>query len=1083
MKKKSILYMVFITIALLLFSTGNSHAVENIFHIDGANFPFSGPSTIISLDDGLSMAVINRISKKIFKIKHNQVVLERAFENFEPFDLLAVNGELFVSCKNGGDVKVLSQIDLSLIKTIPVNKSATYMALSSDKTRIYVASPLKSADTIGIINVASKTLISPPIYVFDLNLVSKLFAHSGKLFATSQISTTIAVFNEKTGKNEGKYSFGLIPDDIVVTDTHLYISSIEEQLIRIVDLKSFEKVKDIPFNGSPGRMVFDGDQYIYVLNSDRTGKIFRLDINTDEFDDVSCFESGDCFYTGANPEDAVISRDGKVLYVSNYSDNSVTWHFISGKLFIEPRTITLKPLNDASQTGSSENPVKLKAGGGSGNYIWSATYGQFSDLLGNVISSGNVTGEEVMFTPPSGEDIYYVTVQDKDSSATANSKIIVVNIRVTPERLTVPDQNAQTFNITGGTPPYEIFALQGGVIQYIPGESNFTFSPPTKDGIYTIEVKDKNGSKAYATVELASEGVPVLPLDASRAAIIVAGGPPDTRDNPIWPLVRVAAEKIYMVLTTKKGFTKEQIYLLSPIDLDGDEDGVPDEIIRNTKGYLEEKYIETAFQWAGELKKLDQPLLIFLLGHGTKDQFMLNLKNKTLDADKLNQYLDEYQNVTGKEVVVVMDSCYSGSFIDDLAGPGRAIITATGEDNKSYYTMNESMLSSFSSHFSDGIKRGVSLLESYNYACQELKNFYSKKMCSKQYDRQQIFFQNPQYDDNGDGKYYDLFMNLKTDDGLMLKNIYIKNPSSSDNRTTSVGTRSIPNHFSSEETNTSSELSDISDMTLSIVSMNSQVSETVSPRDTITLKAKVGLAKGTVKNVYGILKPPGMKISIDENGISNLSYPQIKLAKNDEELKELNLESYNSQIWATQWNEAVYQGCYEINFYAQSENGSVAFSDPISFSVSAYDAPPSPDKSSVEILFNVTEDSDTSSGESSENTSHEYSTGDKLNICIIEHLNWGYDLYAAIVIPDGTTLLSFSGLNQLKAFTGSEDSVFKWQGERYQDKKLTILDMEIPKGLPNGKYQVYAVMVPQGKSIFDNADYFILSASSFAINP
>ncbi|MBF0303402.1 MAG: hypothetical protein HQK73_10195, partial [Desulfamplus sp.] len=730
------------------------------------------------------------------------------------------------------------------------------------------------------------------------------------------------------------------------------------------------------------------------------------------------------------------------------------------------------------QTGSSENPVKLKAGGGSGNYIWSATYGQFSDLLGNVISSGNVTGEEVMFTPPSGEDIYYVTVQDKDSSATANSKIIVVNIRVTPERLTVPDQNIQTFNITGGTPPYEIFALQGGVIQYSPGESNFTFLPPAKDGIYIIEVKDKNGSKAYTTVELASEGVEVLPLDASRAAIIVTGGPPDTKNNTLWPLVRVAAEKIYRVLT-RKGFTKEQIYLLSPIDLDGDGDGFPDSIIRNTQGYLEEKYIETAFQWAGELKKLDQPLLIFLLGHGIKDKFMLNLSNKTLDANKLSQYLDEYQNVTGKEVVVVMDSCYSGSFIDDLAGPGRAVITSTGEDNKAFYAMKSSVsLSSFFSYFSDGISSGVSLWESYNHACDKLKKFYSQEMCSKKYDTQQIFFQNPQYEDNGDGKYYDLFMNLKTEDGLMLKNIYINKPSPSVNRTTSVGTRSIQNHFSSEETNTQSELSDISDMTLSIVSMNSQVLETVSPRDTITLKAKVGLAKGAVKSVYGILKPPGMKIPIDENGISHLSYPQIKLAKNDE---ELNLESYNSQIWATQWNEAVYQGCYEINFYAQSENGSVAFSDPISFSV--YDAPRSPDKSSVEILFNVTKDSDTSSGESSENTSHEYSTGDKLNIGIIEHLNWGYDLYAAIVIPDGTTLLSFSGLNQLKAFTGSEDSVFKWQGERYQDKQLTILDIEIPKGLPNGKYQVYAVMVPQGKSIFDNADYFILSASSFAITP
>ncbi|MBF0242735.1 MAG: caspase family protein [Desulfamplus sp.] len=1044
MKKNYKLYCFFVTITLLLFSMNSSNAVENIFYVNPSLYQFSGPSNIANLDDGLSIAVINRISKKLSKIKHNQVVLERAIENFEPFDLLAINNHLFVSSKKSGEIKVLSQIDFSLIKTIQVSKSVSYMALSSDKLKIFAASPLRSADTINIIDVASKNVISPPIYTPDLNQVDKLITRDGKLFASSQISSSIGVFDEKYFLKEGIHNFGLTPDDMVIAGRYLYLSSIEEQLIRVINLESFEKVKDIQFNGSPGRMIFDEKQYIYVLNNDRTGKVFRIDINTNEFDDKSCFQSGHCFYTGSNPEDALISKDGKVLYVSNYSDNSITWHSIAGKVFIEPRTITVKPVDDSGV----ENTITLKAGGGSGNYTWSAAYGNFSAL----------SGEEVIFTPPSGEDIYEVTVTDNSepSPLTATAKIIVVDIRVTPERLTVSDQTPKIFNITGGTPPYEVFALQGGSVEHSSGESYFTFFPPSKDGIYTIEVKDKNSGKAYPTVEL--EGVPPLPVNASRAAIIVAGGPPDVGKNAIWREVKFATEKIYKILTTQKGFTKEQIYLLSPVDLDGDGDGFPDSIIRNTQGHLQESHIESAFQWATKLNKLDQPLLVFLLGHGVKDRFMLNLSDSSLEASKLNNYLKEYQSSSGKDVVIIIDACHSGSFIDDISGNGRAVITSTGENNSAFYTMQSTnSLSSFISYFSDGISRGCNLLESYSYACDNLKKFYSNAICSKQHSAQQYFFQNPQYDDNGDGKYYDIFLNLKTEDGSMLKDIYIHKPT-------------ISNYFAGELDDFESQfdIASNTDMTLSIVSMNSKTVETISKNNAVTLKAKIGIAQGDVKSVYGILKPPGMKIPLDNNGIAHISYPKIRLEKTEE---YLNLESYNSQIWSTQWQGAVYQGCYEISFYAQSINGGITFSDAVSFSV--YDAPKPPDKPSIEIIFNEKKSSE-------KDAYYKYFKGGNISISLIEHLNWGYDLYIAVILPDDK-LLSFSGLNQITVFTGNIDSIVKWQDERYQSNKVTILDMEVLDSMPKGKYQIYALMSPEGKSIFSNSEYWILSSNSFEI--
>lgn len=1069
MEKKSLSCMVVLVFAMCLLLTVHSDAVENIFYIDQSQYPLSGPSTIVSLDDGLSIAVINRISKKISKVKHDQVVFERTIENFQPFDLLAVNGALFASSQKSGEIKVLSQIDFSLIKTIPVNKSATFMALSSDRSRIFVSSPLKSADTIGVIDVASRTLLSPPVYAFDLNLVNRLVCHDGKLFATSQISSSIAVYNEKTLQNESKYSFGLVPDDIVISGNYLYLSSIEEQLIRVIDLQTFEKIKDIRFDGSPGRMISDGRQYIYVLNSDRTGKVFRLDTITNEFDDESCFESGNCFYTGANPEDAVISRDGKVLYVANYSDNTITWHFISGKLFVEPRSIIVVKPGDSGLQDGSQNSITLKAGGGSGNYSWSASYGHLSPVSGE-----DLTGEEVVFIPPQGEDIYHVTVTDNDSHNTASAEIIVVDIRVTPESLTVANLNPKIFNITGGTPPYQVTSLQGGTIELNPGESIFSFSPPDKDGFYPIEVKDKNGAKTYATVELASEGVPVLPPDASRAAIIVAGGPPALGDNILWPEIRSAAENIYKILYTEKEFKKEEIYLLSPVDLDGDGDGFPDSIIRNSQGFLEEKDIKNAFEWASQLKELDQPLLVFLLGHGIPDEFMLNLRNPvhTLAANALKGYLDEYQKGSERQVVVIMDSCHSGSFIDNLSGNGVSIITSTGEENSAFYKDSHS----FISYFSTSISKGMNLRESYEDACTSLKDFYAKELCAGKYDSRHSLFQNPQYEDNGDGKYYDLFMDLKTEDGDTLKKISIYPPS----RINSSARKSQAwNRAAGYKKNVDA----ISDMTLSIVSMNSRAVDNLSIGNAVTLKAKVGFAQSNVENVYGVLKPPGMKIPVDSDGIARLSYPQIKLQKTDAE----NLESCNSEIWATEWNGAVYNGCYEINFYAQSENGSIAFSDSFSFSV--YEAPSPPDKPGIEIQLGSNQ---SGSGESDNKIpsegSYEYSQGDRLNIDVIEHLSWGYDLYIAILKPDGT-LVSFPGLNRSTLFTGSEASIVKWQDERYQEAQLPVIDIELSGAIAHGEYSagqymVYALMVPQGTSLFTvSPEYLVFSGSSFFIVP
>ncbi|QTA81634.1 Uncharacterized protein dnl_39760 [Desulfonema limicola] len=101
------------------------------------------------------------------------------------------------------------------------------------------------------------------------------------------------------------------------------------------------------------------------------------------------------------------------------------------------------------------------------------------------------------------------------------------------------------------------------------------------------------------------------------------------------------------------------------------------------------KYAVT--EWAPQrMSKTRGPLYLILIDHGTRDRFYLNgfsyISGSQLDSwlDILEQKLGTDYDYTKNPIVVIIGTCYSGSFKDDLEGPSRIIITSTAADEVSY---------------------------------------------------------------------------------------------------------------------------------------------------------------------------------------------------------------------------------------------------------------------------------------------------------------------------------------------------------------------------------------------------------------
>jgi nitrate reductase NapAB chaperone NapD len=185
-------------------------------------------------------------------------------------------------------------------------------------------------------------------------------------------------------------------------------------------------------------------------------------------------------------------------------------------------------------------------------------------------------------------------------------------------------------------------------------------------------------------------------------AIIVAGGG-DYEGNHIKEPINFCTNLAYNTLDSQ-GFDNNTIYLLSDDTDNTNVDALPT--------------LETIEYAITEWAKDADSLVIYFVDHGSTGTFGVNKEGQVLSATVLNQWLDKIQKDIPGKLIVVMESCYSGSFIPYISKPSqnreRIVITSTSDNETAQFLSNG--IISFSNFFWQSIFNGKDILQAFKTA-------------------------------------------------------------------------------------------------------------------------------------------------------------------------------------------------------------------------------------------------------------------------------------------------------------------------------------------------------------------------------
>ena len=185
-------------------------------------------------------------------------------------------------------------------------------------------------------------------------------------------------------------------------------------------------------------------------------------------------------------------------------------------------------------------------------------------------------------------------------------------------------------------------------------------------------------------------------VDINAKAIIVSGGG-EYLGNNLWVGTLLNANMAYRALR-RQGFAKDRIYYLSNETVDFDGNGQDDELF----ALASKANLQMAIDWAKDADSL----MLYLVDHGNIDNFRVQ-PTEIIHVDEVANYLDSY---TGK-LSLIYDACKSGSFMDELQGENRTIITSSNATRDALFLQGGAI--SFSGLFWQYIDNGQDMYTAY----------------------------------------------------------------------------------------------------------------------------------------------------------------------------------------------------------------------------------------------------------------------------------------------------------------------------------------------------------------------------------
>lgn len=292
-------------------------------------------------------------------------------------------------------------------------------------------------------------------------------------------------------------------------------------------------------------------------------------------------------------------------------------------------------------------------------------------------------------------------------------------------------QQALTLQLTTGggstnqlvTPQYDVLLNNSGGALFPNARWLAGPNAPTVDILDTTDLQQGYGfpGEVRALVDV----LPPVTAGESKAIIVVG----DTADGDLYPTFATLASISYFVLLSE-GLGKDSIRFYADTSIDGDRDGQNDVLGKPTLAAVE----DSVRNWARGADRV----LVYLIDHGQRERFRLNA-TQFIESSALDSWIDALQSASpNTHVTTLIDTCESGSFMDNLKGQRRVNMTSAGVgpiEGVALFDKNEGI--SFSLQFWIQLFNG----RTYGQAFKEAKA--SMEAINP--------LQRPQIDDDGDG--------------------------------------------------------------------------------------------------------------------------------------------------------------------------------------------------------------------------------------------------------------------------------------------------------------------------------------------
>jgi len=251
---------------------------------------------------------------------------------------------------------------------------------------------------------------------------------------------------------------------------------------------------------------------------------------------------------------------------------------------------------------------------------------------------------------------------------------------------------------------------QGVVMAKNPGIATVTATIPGGGSIVSVHVAGTGQEKDYGNL------------------IIVSGRSQQSdEEEKLSNFCKLMAKEIYEGFFYAN-FTHEDIYYLSSY---GQQQLFGQDIVDEQIGFTDNlgvQNVQTAITGWAKNQDNTGPLYIYLVDHGANQQFLIN-PSSILSVAQIDASLDQFQE-TGRAVILINESCHSGTWINDtLQGENRIIISSTNTLKEKLPPLTTAP--SFSKYFFDEFLNGKTLAFSFEAASTSIQNAYSYQAPNK----------------------------------------------------------------------------------------------------------------------------------------------------------------------------------------------------------------------------------------------------------------------------------------------------------------------------------------------------------------